>query len=64
MSLRDFHIVFVTASILCSIGFGWWAVNQHALLHGWTYLTTAIASFLVAGGLVIYEVLFIKKIKG
>ncbi|MBI5150306.1 MAG: hypothetical protein HZA28_06015 [Candidatus Omnitrophica bacterium] len=64
MSLRDFHILFVTASILCSIGFGWWAVNQYAAQPGWNYLTTALASFFIAGGLVIYEVLFIKKIKG
>lgn len=63
MSLKDFHLIFISASVLCSIGFGYWAVDQHALLHGWGYLTTAISSFLVAGGLIVYEVLFIKKIK-
>ncbi len=64
MSLRDFHIIFVTASILCSAGFGWWAINQHALFNGWGYLTTAAVSFFIACGLVIYEVIFIKKIRG
>ena len=64
MSLRDFHLVFINAAVLCSIGFGYWAVNQYALLHGWVYLTTAITSFFVAGGLAVYEVFFIKKIKG
>ena len=63
MSLRDFHLVFISAAVLCSVGFGYWAVKQYALLQGRAYLTTAIVSFLVACGLAVYEIFFLKKIK-
>lgn len=64
MSLRDFHVVFVTASVLCSVGFGYWAVKEYMAQPGWGYLTTACAAFIVAAGLGAYEVFFIRKIKG
>ena len=63
MSLKEFHIVFITASILLSLGFSYWGLSQYYQLHEVVYLGTSIVSLLTAIGLVIYEVTFIKKMK-
>lgn len=63
MSLKEFHLVFVSAAILCSIIFGYWAAQQYVHNPGPGYLTTALGAFGVAGALVIYEVFFSRKMK-
>lgn len=57
MSLKMFHVLFITASIALASGFGIWAVS----IDGWKYIVTGVASFLCAGGLVIYEMAFLRK---
>ncbi|MBI5415758.1 MAG: hypothetical protein HZA29_02980 [Candidatus Omnitrophica bacterium] len=64
MSLKEFHLVFVGAAILCSIFYGYWAAQQYAHNAGPGYLTTALGAFCVAGALVIYEIIFSRKMKG
>lgn len=57
MSLKTFHIVFITASIVLASWFGVWAISS----DGWPYVITGLGSLLCAVGLVIYEVGFLKK---
>jgi hypothetical protein len=57
MSLKTFHIVFITASIVLASWFGIWAMS----IDGWPYVLTGVGSFLCAAGLVVYEVAFLKK---
>ena len=61
MSLKDFHVVFITASILLSLGFACWAFVQYHQLHGNLYTGAGILSFVAAIGLSIYEIRFIRK---
>jgi hypothetical protein len=54
MSLKWFHIVFITLSMLVSLGFGVWAVfNQH--------ITLGVASLAGSAGLVVYANYFLGK---
>jgi hypothetical protein len=57
MSLKAFHLVFITASILLTAWFGFWAVS----LGGDAYLAAGVLSFLCAVVLVVYEAGFLKK---
>ena len=54
MSLKEFHVVFITASVLLSAGFAWWGIVQSRPL--W-----AVLSVVAAVGLGMYEVYFMKK---
>jgi hypothetical protein len=54
MSLKWFHIVFITLSMLVSLGFGVWAVfNQH--------VTLGVVSLAASAGLVVYANYFMGK---
>ena len=64
MSLKSFHIVFVSVSILLTIGFGLWAVRDYQAAGDRTSLYMGIGSFLVTILLAIYGVWFLKKLKG
>ena len=63
MSLKAFHIFFITVSILMCAGIG--VVRAVAYREGGEIaaLAQAGASFLAAGGLVIYGIRFLKKTK-
>jgi len=63
MSLKAFHVVFITASILLALGFGGWLVNQHQQTgNGWQ-LVFGITSFAMALLLAVYEWRFLRKTK-
>ncbi len=64
MSLKSFHIVFVSVSILLTVGFGLWAVRDYQAAGDRTSLYMGIGSFLVTIQLAIYGVWFLKKLKG
>ena len=56
MSLKWFHIVFITLSVLTSIGFGVWALfNQHPLL--------GVAGLALSAALVLYGNYFLAKMR-
>lgn len=56
MSLKWFHIVFITLSMLVSLGFGVWGlVNQHIAL--------GVASLAASAGLVVYGNYFLGKVR-
>lgn len=64
MTLKGFHIVFVSAATLLTIFFGVWAYQQYMAEQGTVYLITTICSWMLSVGLVIYGILFYKKVKG
>lgn len=63
MSIKDFHILFIFCSILLSIGFGVWALNNYGQPATLGLRLTALGSFSVAVLLTIYGVKFIKKVQ-
>ncbi len=64
MSLKSFHIVFVSVSILLTVGFGLWAVRDYQATGDRASLYMGLGSFLVTVVLAIYGVWFLKKLKG
>jgi len=63
MSLRSFHVIFIICSIILAVLFGCWAIGQYQLIGTLGYIWTAVASFLTAIALIIYEVMFLKKVR-
>ena len=63
MSLKGFHIVFITFSTLLALGCGAWCIRVNQVAGAPVYLAGAIACFLVALALLVYGVWFYKKMK-
>lgn len=63
MSLKAFHIFFIAVSILLSLGFGVWEILAYAESGKASQLIVAVAAFLIALGLGVYGVRFLKKLK-
>lgn len=63
MSLKAFHIVFIATSALLAVGFGVWEIMAFAASGNLVQLLIGIVSFAAAGGLVVYGVRFLKKLK-
>ncbi len=63
MSLKGFHIVFITCSTLLALGVGAWCLWVNLVAGAPVYLAGAIGSFLAAVGLIIYGVWFYRKMK-
>lgn len=61
MSLKAFHIVFITLSTLMTLGFAVWAVQQSLHGAGGIYWAMAVSGILGALGLPVYGVWFLKK---
>ena len=61
MSLRNFHIVFISLSILFSFAYASWALFFHPTDIHENYFWTGIFAFTVGLGLVIYGINFLKK---
>ena len=62
MSLKDFHVVFVSASALLAFGFAVWCVVA-VPDPGAGRLLAGAASVLTGLGLVVYEAWFLKKMR-
>ena len=62
MSLKGFHIVFVTLSSLLAFVFGGWSLRFYTTGGGSTYLTLGGASFAVGLILIFYGFWFWRKI--
>ena len=58
MSLKGFHIVFITASVLLTFGFGAWCLGAQP-----PSVAAAVGSFVLGLGLVGYEAWFIMKMR-
>jgi hypothetical protein len=63
MSLKGFHIVFIIFTTLLAIGCGGWCIWLNLVEGAPFYLGGAIASLVVAIGLIVYGVWFYRKMK-
>lgn len=54
MSLKAFHIFFVTASVLMSLGVGGWAADRYLKTLNAESLGLAILCFALGAGLIVY----------
>ncbi|MGB9156872.1 MAG: hypothetical protein WCB20_10305, partial [Chthoniobacterales bacterium] len=63
MSIKGFHIVFIIFSTLLALGIGCYCVWVDLTVGEPVYRTGAIVSFVSAVGLIIYGVLFYRKMK-
>jgi hypothetical protein len=64
MSLKAFHVIFITASSALAVGFGIWALKNYLGPDGHRAdMLIAIGSFLCGIGLIVYEGYFLKKLK-
>jgi hypothetical protein len=64
MSLKAFHVIFITASCALAFGFGVWMLKDYLGQEGRLWdLLFAIGSFAAGIGLIVYERYFLKKTK-
>lgn len=63
MSLKGFHIVFVTLSTLLALAFAGWSFRLWSHGGGGLYLALSVAAAVAAVGLVVYGVWFLRKMK-
>jgi hypothetical protein len=63
MSLKAFHLVFITAATLLAFGFGVWLAKNFFSTGGTGNLISALLSFGAGIGLIVYECYFLKKTK-
>ncbi len=65
MSLKAFHLIFITASCVLAFGCGIWGLKSYFSAEGKTLdLLFGIGSLVVGVGLIVYERYFLKKFKG
>ena len=64
MSLKAFHVIFITAATAMAVGCGVWGFKNYFSQDGsWPDLAFGIISVLAGVGLVVYERFFLKKFK-
>jgi len=63
MSLKVFHLFFITISVLLCLGFGAWCLGSEYAAGKWAYTVAGVVSFLLGLVLVVYEIAFLKKTK-
>jgi hypothetical protein len=61
MSLKSFHLVFITLAIALLLWLGWWALGAARAGAGGGWWGLAAGSLLAAVGLVVYEAWFLRK---
>jgi hypothetical protein len=63
MSLKSFHIVFVTCVVLLAFFFGGWLLDQYRTTGQPEQLLGGIASILGGGGMIWYGRAVLRKLK-
>jgi len=63
MSLKAFHVVFISASILLSLGFGVWEMRAWLEARATLDLVLGSLSLLAGVGLLVYGRYFLKKLR-
>ena len=63
MSLKAFHILFITLSVLLCIGVAGWNYSAYSAGGGIGNLAQTIGWSVAAAGLAVYGVLFLRKYK-
>jgi hypothetical protein len=63
MSLKTFHIVFISLSCLLMAGYSAWCFREYIATTDFEFLVFAILSLFVSAGLVLYGNRFLKKLR-
>jgi hypothetical protein len=63
MSLKAFHVFFITVSVLLCLGFGAWCIDSDYVRGRTSYLIAGYVSFALGVALVVYEIIFLRKFK-
>ena len=63
MSLKAFHIVFITASVLLAFGFGAWSLVGYSDAGRGVDLAFGGVSIAIGVGLIVYGRYFLKKLR-
>ncbi len=64
MSLKAFHVVFISAASALAFGFGAWMLRAYRSPEGATSdVVWALASLAAGVGLLVYEFFFLRKLK-
>jgi hypothetical protein len=63
MSLKAFHVFFVSLSVLCALGFGAWSIGDYLRTGKGSVLLLGILGFAAAAALVWYGLWFLRKLK-
>jgi hypothetical protein len=63
MSLKGFHILFITVSTLLALGVGAWCLWVNSIEGAPVFQIGAVCAFISAAGLMIYGVWFYRKMK-
>lgn len=63
MSLKAFHLIFITAASLLAFGLGWWMLRAYADSGMKADQAYGVTSIIIGVALVVYEIIFIKKLK-
>ena len=61
MNLRMFHALLIALSAALAVVFGLWCLDLYRQGDGGTALVSAIASFVVSFGLIVYDSWFLRK---
>lgn len=63
MSLKAFHIVFISVSVLTAFGFAAWLLNGYSKSDASGQLVGGVFSILAGLGLIVYGIRFLRKLK-
>jgi hypothetical protein len=63
MSLKAFHVFFITLSVLLCLGFGAWCIDSDYARGRTAYTIAGYVSFGMGVLLVVYEIGFLRKFK-
>jgi hypothetical protein len=61
MNLRSVHALLILLSAVLAVLFGLWCLSQYGPGDGRAMLVSAIASFAVSFGLIVYDSWFLRK---
>jgi uncharacterized membrane protein len=61
MSLRAFHLFFISLSVILAAFSAAWAVGQYRVAHETVYALTTVGSAVLAAGLIWYGTAFQRK---
>ena len=64
MSLKAFHIAFITICIAFLLGFSLWLFGQYRAHGGALYAATGVLSVAACPALALYGLRFLRKLKG
>lgn len=63
MSLKAFHLIFVTASVAVSLFMAVWSFMQYRAAGSQMYLAFSVASAVAVAALLVYGRYFLRKLK-